>query len=107
MPQNADAAPQDDVVISAEALKKAEEYIEEEEGATNHYTGWLATALTAAAIVMSLFHLYAAFAIVPALTVAVTYMSFFSFSPGLPVSMRACSVRVAGSSDGATNDMRP
>ena len=46
--------PDDEVVISAEALKKAEEYIEEEEGATNRYSGWLATALTTAAIVMSL-----------------------------------------------------
>ena len=33
-----------------------------------------------------------ALGILPASTVAVTYMSFFSFSPGLLVSMRACRV---------------
>ena len=42
----------DDVVISAEALKKAEEFIEEEEGASNRFSGALGTALTTAAIVM-------------------------------------------------------
>ena len=31
--------PQDDVVISAEALHKAEEFIEEEEGASNRFGG--------------------------------------------------------------------
>ena len=57
---------QDDVVISNDALKKAEEFIEEEEGAVNRYTGKLAIFLTACAVAMSLFHLYAAVWIVPA-----------------------------------------
>ena len=39
-----------------------------------------------------------AFWITPARTSAVTYMSFFSRSPGLDATMRACSVRVVGSS---------
>ncbi len=43
----------------------------------------------------------------PAFTVAVTYISFFNFSPGLLVSMRACSVRVFGSREAATYEMRP
>ena len=52
-------------VISDEALKKAEEFIEAEEGATNQLAGWLGTAVALAAIVMSLFHLYAALSIMP------------------------------------------
>ena len=37
-------------VISDEALKKAEEFIEAEEGATNKLAGWLGTAVALAAI---------------------------------------------------------
>ena len=51
-------------VVDAEALKKAEEYIEEEEGASNKLRGWLGAFVTAAAVVMSVFHLYTAYAIV-------------------------------------------
>ncbi len=58
--------PRDEPAISAEALRKAEEYIEEEEGVHNRYTGALAVLMTAAAVAMSLFHLYAAVEIVPA-----------------------------------------
>jgi TRAP transporter 4TM/12TM fusion protein len=57
---------QGEAAISEEALKKAEEFIEEEEGKHNHYTGVLAILITAAAVAMSLFHLYAAVEIVPA-----------------------------------------
>ena len=42
-----------DVVIDAEAIKKAEQYIEEEEGATNKLTGRLGATLTALAVIMS------------------------------------------------------
>ena len=76
MAEQSCAKPQEEVVVSAEALKKAEEFIEEEEGATNRYGGWLAIALTAAAIVMSLFHLYAAFAIVPAYVLRAIHVGF-------------------------------
>ena len=41
-------------------------YIEEEEGATNRYRGWLARLATVLLVGMSLFHLYAAVEIVPA-----------------------------------------
>ncbi len=58
-------SPQDDAVVSAEALKRAEQYIEEEEGATNKLPGALGAFAAAVAIVMSLFHLYAAYAIMP------------------------------------------
>ena len=68
--------PQDDVIISAEALKKAEEFIEEEEGASNRFSGGLGKALTAAAIVMSLVHLYAAYAIIPAFILRAVHVGF-------------------------------
>jgi TRAP transporter 4TM/12TM fusion protein len=40
--------------------------IEAEEGATNRISGWLGTSIAALAIAVSLFHLYAAYEIVPA-----------------------------------------
>ncbi len=51
--------------ISAEQLKKAEEFIEQEEGAVSHYRGWLETGIAVFLVAMSLFHLYAAVWIVP------------------------------------------
>ena len=51
--------------ISAERLHKAEEFIEQEEGALNRFGGWLGHAITALAVAMSLFHIYAAFFVVP------------------------------------------
>jgi TRAP transporter 4TM/12TM fusion protein len=50
--------------ISAEALERAEEMIEREEGVQNKHTGLLAGFIAAVAVVMSLFHLYTAYAIV-------------------------------------------
>ena len=41
-------------------------YIEEEEGAFNRLGGWIGMAITAFAVFVSLFHLYAAYEIVPA-----------------------------------------
>jgi TRAP transporter 4TM/12TM fusion protein len=51
--------------IDEEALKKAEEYVELEEGSANHLTGTLGRFVTAMAVAMSIFHLYTAYAIVP------------------------------------------
>jgi len=48
--------------ISEEALKAAEKFIEEEEGATNRIPGLLGAAITGFAIFVTLFHLYAAIA---------------------------------------------
>ena len=48
--------------ISDEVLRKAEEFIEADEGATNRLTGLAGQTVTAIAVVMSLFHLYAAVA---------------------------------------------
>jgi len=76
--------------ISEEALKRAEEMIEREEGIQNKLAGWLAGFVAAVAVVMSLFHLYTAYAIVRpehlrAIHVAfVLFLSFLVF----PVARR-------------------
>ncbi len=51
--------------VSEEALRKAEEFIEADEGAANKFRGWLAVLITLAAVGMSSFHLYTAYAIFP------------------------------------------
>jgi TRAP transporter 4TM/12TM fusion protein len=53
-----------DQAVSAEALRKAEEYVQQEEGAGNRLTGWTSMVVTGIAVVMTLFHLYAAYDIV-------------------------------------------
>jgi len=58
----------DDGEISAEALLRAEEYIEEEEGHANRFAGALGVFVTLAAVAVSVFHLYTAYAIVPTQT---------------------------------------
>ena len=50
--------------VSEEALARAEEMIEREEGVQNKLKGWLAAFVTTVAVAMSLFHLYTAYAIV-------------------------------------------
>src|ERR1044071_3534549 len=76
--------------VSQEALARAEEMIEREEGAQNKLVGWLAALVTLTAIVMTVFHLYTAYAIVRpehlrAIHVAfVLFLSFMVF----PVAKR-------------------
>jgi len=53
-----------EVVISEEALKEAEKFIEEEEGPSRRLTGKMDIFITVVAVVMSLFHLYAAAGVV-------------------------------------------
>ena len=53
-----------EVVISEEALKEAEKYIEEEEGPSRRLTGRMDTFITVVAVAMSLVHLYAAIGII-------------------------------------------
>src|ERR1041385_8146431 len=48
--------------VSEEALKKAEEFIEADEGALNRLSGFAGNFTTVIAVVMSVFHLYAAIA---------------------------------------------
>lgn len=64
------------VVVSNEALLKAEAYIEADEGATNRLLGWAGTISTGIAVVMSLFHLYAAYAIVPTQELRYVHVAF-------------------------------
>ena len=52
--------------LTAEARERLEHYIEAEEGAFNRLSGWIGVAITAFAVAVSLFHLYAAYEIVPA-----------------------------------------
>ncbi len=52
--------------VSEEALKEAERYVEAEEGAASHFKGRFRAFLVAVGVLMSLFHLYAAYGIVPA-----------------------------------------
>src|SRR5258708_24570227 len=69
--------PNDDVIaVSDEALLKAESFVEAEEGAANRLMGWAGRLSTAIAVVMSLFHLYAAYAIVPTQELRYTHVAF-------------------------------
>ncbi len=62
--------------LTEEQKRRLEEYIEEEEGALNRYRGALAVLMTAAAVIMSLFHLYAAVEIVPAYILRPVHVAF-------------------------------
>jgi TRAP transporter 4TM/12TM fusion protein len=53
-----------EIIISEEALKEAEKYIEEEEGPSRRLTGKMDVFITAVAVLMSLIHLYAAIGII-------------------------------------------
>ena len=66
-------------VVDAEARRKAEKFVEEEEGAASQFGGRTEVFLTAVAVAMSLFHLYAAFAIVPAHVLRATHLGFVLF----------------------------
>lgn len=66
----------EETLLSEDARRRVEELIEEEEGAHNRYTGVLAVFLTLAAVIMSLFHLYAAVEIVPAFRLRPIHVAF-------------------------------
>ena len=65
-----------DQAVSAEALRKAEEYVQQEEGAGNRLTGWTSMVVTGIAVVMTLFHLYAAYDIVPTQELRYIHVAF-------------------------------
>jgi TRAP transporter 4TM/12TM fusion protein len=75
--------------ISEDQLKAVEKLIEEEEGATNRVGGWIGIGITAIAVTISLYHLYAAYDIVPAYVfrpshvACVLFLTFLLF-PMLP-----------------------
>jgi len=68
-----------DVVVSQASLQKAEEFIEAEEGASNKLKGWLGIFVTAVAFLMSVFHLYTAYGIVPTYTLRPVHVGFVLF----------------------------
>ncbi len=76
--------------VSEEALARAEEMIEREEGVQNKLRGWLAGLVTIVAVVMSLFHLYAAYAIVRPEHLRAIHVAFVLFLTFLifPVAKR-------------------
>ena len=65
--------------IDAGALKKAEEFVEQEEGAVHRFRGWWGTALFAVAVVMSLFHLYTAYGNITTTTLRYAHVAFILF----------------------------
>src|SRR3954454_20314103 len=77
MAEDKTAPPNDEVVaVSDEAIQKAESFVEAEEGAANRLMGWPGRISTAIAVVMSLFHLYAAYAIVPTQELRYIHVAF-------------------------------
>src|SRR6187455_246458 len=63
-------------VITEEQLRKAEEYVQQEEGAANRLSGWVGIVVTGIAVAMTLFHLYAAYDIVPTIPLRYTHVAF-------------------------------
>src|SRR6476659_10054902 len=80
----------DPQVISEEQLRKAEEYVQQEEGAAKRLAGWVGVAVTGIAVVMTLFHLYAAYDIVPTQQLRYIHVAFVLLLSFLlfPVSLR-------------------
>jgi TRAP transporter 4TM/12TM fusion protein len=74
--------PNEEVVITEEALREAEKYIEEEEGPSRRLTGRMDVFITAVAVIMSLVHLYAAIGIITTQVlrgIHVMFVLFLSF----------------------------
>src|SRR5262245_48162188 len=76
--------------VSEEALKRAEEMIEREEGVQNKLSGWLAAFITTVAVAMSLWHLYTAYVIVGTERLRAAHVGFVLFLVFLvfPISRR-------------------
>ncbi|HUL67870.1 MAG TPA: TRAP transporter fused permease subunit [Burkholderiaceae bacterium] len=64
-----------DPEITAAGLQRAEDYVEEEAGRANKLAGPLGVFIALAAVAMSLFHLYTAYAIVPTQTLRPLHVS--------------------------------
>jgi TRAP transporter 4TM/12TM fusion protein len=63
-------------VVSEEQLRKAAAYVEAEEGVVNRLSGFAGIAVTSIAVAMTLFHLYAAYDIVPTQPLRYTHVAF-------------------------------
>jgi TRAP transporter 4TM/12TM fusion protein len=68
--------PSDPDEVAPEALSKAEEYVEAEEGVATRLSGWAGTIVTTIAVAMSAFHLYAVYDIVPTQELRYTHVAF-------------------------------
>jgi TRAP transporter 4TM/12TM fusion protein len=77
-------------VISEEQLRKAEEYVQQEEGAANRLSGRVGIVVTGIAVAMTLFHLYAAYDVVSTIPLRYTHVAFVLLLSFLlfPVSSR-------------------
>src|SRR5438874_1599501 len=62
--------------VSAEQLRKAEEFVAAEEGVVNRLAGWTGLIVTGIAVAMTLFHLYAAYDVVPTQPLRYTHVAF-------------------------------
>ena len=82
--------PSDPDAIAPEALSKAEEYVEAEEGVAHRLSGWAGTIITTIAVAMSAFHLYAVYDIVPTQELRYTHVAFVMLLAFLvhPISKR-------------------
>jgi TRAP transporter 4TM/12TM fusion protein len=78
-PGTTPTAPAPLEAVDEAALREAEKFIEAEEGAVNRMGGWIGKAIATVAIVMSLFHLYAAYAIVPTQELRYGHVGFTLF----------------------------
>src|ERR1700674_2701859 len=67
-------------VISAEQLAKAEAFVESEEGAVNRLAGYAGTIVTAIAVAMTIFHLWAAYDIVPTQQLRYTHVAIMIYA---------------------------
>ncbi|MDQ6640215.1 MAG: TRAP transporter fused permease subunit [Pseudomonadota bacterium] len=70
---------QEPAAVSEEALLRAEQYVEEEEGASNKLKGRLGGFVRLTAFVMAAFHLYSAYAIVPTQVLRPVHVAFVLF----------------------------
>src|SRR5512134_2853870 len=76
---DATAKPATEPVVTEESLKKAEQFIEAEEGATNRFAGGWGVFLTAVAVAMSVFHLYSAYGVITTTTLRYAHVGFVLF----------------------------
>ena len=75
-PREPGSAPADSDEISEDARHRAEAYIEEEEGVANRLAGWSGRIVTAIAVGMTTFHLYAVYDIVPTQQLRYIHVAF-------------------------------
>lgn len=62
--------------LSDEERRKVEEFIEQEDGAVHHFQNWWGSFLTALAVIMTVFHLYAAWSVVDQQTMREVHVAF-------------------------------